>query len=135
MSRSAAGEALRDVSVRVPVSRALVLRYPLAPEQPIEEGEKLVRFDPPAETLEGERIHQWIGARFELDRPSSDLERVARQQVFVRALLEQGFDFSQVVGVDLRAGRLRRPRGGSADVEILNAPRGCARRRSTASRC
>lgn len=97
VARSAAGEALRDASVRVPVARPLVLRYPLAPEQPIEEGEKLVRFDPPAEVLEGERVHQWIGARFELDRPSSDLERIARQQVFVRALLEQGFDFSLAV--------------------------------------
>jgi len=97
VSRPAAGEALRGLSVQVPVSRSLVLRYPLAPEQPIEDGEKLVRFDPPAEILQGERIHQWIGARFELDRPSSDLERIARQQVFVRALLEQGFDFSQVV--------------------------------------
>jgi hypothetical protein len=96
VSRPAAGEALRGLSVQVPVSRSLALRYPLAPEQPIEDGEKLVRFDPPAEILQGERIHQWIGARFELDRPSSDLERIARQQVFVRALLEQGFDLGAV---------------------------------------
>ena len=98
LARSTTTEALRDIRVQVPVSRPLVLRYPLAPEQPIEDGEKLVRFNPPSETLEGERIHQWIGARFELDRPSSDLKRIARQQVFVRALLEQGFDLSECFG-------------------------------------
>jgi hypothetical protein len=81
----------------VPVARPLVLRYPLAPEQRIEDGEKLVRFDPPVETLEGERVHQWIGARFEAGRPSSDLDRIARQQVFVRALLEQRFDFARAI--------------------------------------
>jgi hypothetical protein len=97
VARSATSGAFRGISVQVPVSRPLAFRYPLAPEQPIEEGEKLVRFDPPAEILEGERIHQWIGARFELDRPSSDLERIARQQVFVRALLQQRFDVSQAL--------------------------------------
>jgi hypothetical protein len=97
LARAATRKALRNASVRVPVDRALVLRYPLAPEQRIEDGEQLVRFDPPAETLTGDRIHQWIGARFEAGRPSSDLRRIARQQTFVRALLEQGFDFAGAV--------------------------------------
>jgi hypothetical protein len=97
LARPAIRQALRDASVRVPVARPLVLRYPLAPEQRIEDGEKLVRFDPPVETLEGERVHQWIGARFEAGRPSSDLDRIARQQVFVRALLELRFDFARAV--------------------------------------
>jgi hypothetical protein len=97
LARPAIRQALRDASVRVPVARPLVLRYPLAPEQRIEDGEKLVRFDPPVETLEGERVHQWIGARFEAGRPSSDLDRIARQQVFVRALLEQRFDFARAI--------------------------------------
>lgn len=96
VARAAASLALRDVSVRVPVDRARAFRYPLAPEEPIEDGEKRVRFDPPAETLEGERIHQWIGARLEIGRASSDLDRLARQQVLVRALLAQRFDFSRV---------------------------------------
>jgi anionic cell wall polymer biosynthesis LytR-Cps2A-Psr (LCP) family protein len=96
IARAAASQALSDVSVRVRVDRARVFRYPLAPEEPIEDGEKRIRFDPPAETLEGERIHQWIGARFEVGRASSDLDRLARQQLFLRALLHQGFDFSRV---------------------------------------
>jgi anionic cell wall polymer biosynthesis LytR-Cps2A-Psr (LCP) family protein len=94
LARGATRSALGDVSVRVPVERPLALRYPLAPEQPIEDGEQVVHFDPLFETLAGERVHQWIGARFEVGRPSSDLRRIARQQVFVRALLEQHFDFS-----------------------------------------
>jgi hypothetical protein len=97
LARAATREALRDIAVRVPVEHALVLRYPLAPERRIEDGEQLVRFDPPAETLTGDRIHQWIGARFEAGRPSSDLRRIARQQTFVRALLEQSFDFTAAV--------------------------------------
>jgi hypothetical protein len=97
LSRAATKHALRDASVRVPVDRPLAFRYQLEPEEPIEDGEKLIRFDPPAETLEGERIHQWIGARFAAGRASSDLERIARQQVFLRALLQQGLDFSRFV--------------------------------------
>ena len=114
LARSTTTAALRDASVRVPVRRPLALRYPLAPEEPIEDGEKIVRFEPPAETLSGERIHQWIGARFEVDRASSDLNRIARQQVFVRALLEQGFDLS-AAPEELRSVR--------ADWEFATLPR------------
>jgi hypothetical protein len=97
LARPATRHALRDVSVRVAVDRPLAFRYPLAPELPIEDGEKVVRFDPPAETLEGERVHQWIGARFEVGRASSDLYRLERQQVLVRALLQQNFEFSRAL--------------------------------------
>jgi anionic cell wall polymer biosynthesis LytR-Cps2A-Psr (LCP) family protein len=97
LARPATRHALREVSVRVAVDRPLAFRYPLAPELPIEDGEKVVRFDPPAETLEGERVHQWIGARFEVGRASSDLHRLERQQVLVRALLHQGFDFTRAI--------------------------------------
>jgi anionic cell wall polymer biosynthesis LytR-Cps2A-Psr (LCP) family protein len=97
LARAATVHALRDVSVRVPVDRSLAFRYPLAPEEPIEHGEKVVRFDPPAETLEGERLHQWIGARLRVARAGSDLDRLARQQVLLRALLLQGFDVTPAV--------------------------------------
>jgi hypothetical protein len=79
------------------VIEAVDFWYPLSPTEPIEEGRKLVRFDPPAETLSGERIHQWLGARLRPDRASSDLERIERQQVFVRTLLDDGFDFGRVL--------------------------------------
>jgi hypothetical protein len=95
--REAIELALADVAVTVPVMEAVDFWYPLSPTEPIEEGRKLVRFDPPAETLSGERIHQWLGARLRPDRASSDLERIERQQVFVRTLLDDGFDFGRVL--------------------------------------
>jgi hypothetical protein len=70
----------------------MVFDYPLTPTAPIEEGSKTVVFDPPMEILQGERVHQWIGAR-----RGSDLHRLARQAVLVRRLLEQGFDCSAAV--------------------------------------
>jgi len=94
--REAVEAAVADVTVTVPVDEPLDFWYPLAPTEPIEDGRKLVRFAPPAEALSGERIHQWLGARLRPGRASSDLERIERQQVFVRALLEQGFDFGRL---------------------------------------
>jgi hypothetical protein len=47
--------------------------------------------------LSGERIHQWLGARYAVKGPSSDLFRITRQQVLVRRLLEDGFDFTRAL--------------------------------------
>ncbi|MGQ0765479.1 MAG: hypothetical protein ACT4OZ_07420 [Gemmatimonadota bacterium] len=98
--RSAAERAVRDVVVTVPVDRVRRFWYPLEPTLLIEDGAKLIRFDPPHETLSGERIHQWIGARSSADdsrRELPDLDRIRRQQVFVRCLLDGAFDFSRVL--------------------------------------
>lgn len=94
LRRRAAERALAGLSVTVPVPAPLDMLYPLAPRIRIQEGHKIVRFHPPEERLEGERIHQWIGARRVLRGPSGDLARIRRQQVFVRRLLETGFDFA-----------------------------------------
>ena len=88
-SRTATEAALSNVSVNVPVPLHMEFAYPLTPTAPIEEGSKQVSFKPPAETLKGERVHQWIGAR-----GGSDLHRIERQKIFVRRLLETGFNFS-----------------------------------------
>lgn len=95
--REAIEAAVADLTVTVPVTEPLDFWYPLSPTEPIEEGRKLVRFDPPAESLSGERIHQWLGARLRPGRASSDLERIERQQVFVRGLLDDGFDFARLL--------------------------------------
>jgi hypothetical protein len=63
--------------------------YPLTPTSRIEDGSKTITFNPPAENLSGERIHQWIGAR-----GATDLHRIERQKIFLRRLLDTGFDFS-----------------------------------------
>lgn len=97
LRRGATIAALADVEIEVPVSLPLDFWYPLSPMQPIEGGRKKVSFRPPAERLSGERLHQWIGARYAVAGPSSDLHRLARQRVLLRALLEQRADFSAVL--------------------------------------
>jgi hypothetical protein len=97
LRRIAVERALDGLSITVPVPAPLDLLYPLAPRTFIEDGRKVVRFRPPEERLEGERIHQWIGARQVLSGKSGDLMRIGRQHVFVRRLLETGFDFRAAV--------------------------------------
>ena len=97
LRRGATERAAAAISVEVPIDEHIDFLYPLVPTRPIEEGHKLIHFDPPSERLEGERIHQWIGARLAQERKSSDLERIQRQQVFLRALLQQSFDFKSLI--------------------------------------
>lgn len=95
VAREAAEAFLAGVVVTVPVEAPVRLWYPVTPRARIEDGRIPVDFDPPAETLRGERIHQWIGGRSSrvADTRLPDLVRIARQQVFVRALLREGLDF------------------------------------------
>ena len=98
--RSAVEQALDRASVTVPVERERRYWYPLAPTLRLEDGRKLVAFNPPRETLHGERIHQWLGARQSGGGPLGtlpDLDRIERQQVLVRALLRDGFRFNQAL--------------------------------------
>lgn len=96
LPRSAVEHALEGAAVTVPVEEPIALWYPLAPQLRLEDGRRPVDFTPPSEELRGERIHQWLGARQGRDpaRPTSDLHRIRRQQVFVRAALQQGLDVS-----------------------------------------
>ena len=92
VQREAAELLLSDAEVEVPVHEPLRYWYPLAPRANIEDGRKEVVFDPPAERLAGERIHQWLGARAAIGPyRGGDLDRIERQQVFVPAFLRQGF--------------------------------------------
>lgn len=98
--RSAVEHALRGLRISVPVDRPRRYWYPLEPTLRLEDGAKLIVFEPPQETLVGERIHQWIGARRSADTPPPrlpDLDRIERQQILVRCLLEEGFDFSSTL--------------------------------------
>jgi hypothetical protein len=92
VSRAATERALADVSVIVPVPAQMTFLYPLTPTSRIEDGSKPVVFNPPAEILRGERIHQWLGAR-----AGSDLHRIERQKIFMRRLLEQRFPFARLL--------------------------------------
>ena len=99
LSRSTVERALASIDVTVPVHQPLQFWYPMSPTERIQEGRKPVDFMPPRERLRGERVHQWIGARHVRDpsTPGSDLARIGRQQVLVRRLLRDGFDFSMVL--------------------------------------
>lgn len=104
----ATSEALLDgIVVVVPVKAPIRLWYPLHPHTRLQDGRRPVDFDPPRETLTGERVHQWIGGRTSRVPVGGmpDLLRIGRQQVFVRALLRQHVD-------------LRRVREGPRPVEI-----------------
>jgi hypothetical protein len=91
-------QALEGVRVHVRVKKRLQFWYPLSPTTPIEDGRKPIDFGPPSEILSGERLHQWIGARYARDGgTSTDFERIRRQQILLRALLKMRFAFASVV--------------------------------------
>ncbi|MCO6432371.1 MAG: LCP family protein [Deltaproteobacteria bacterium] len=88
--RTLVSDCLNNAEVVVPVPFELRFRYPLSPVTPIEEGYKMVSFSPPKEVLRGERIHQWLGARYgEIE--SGDLPRLRRQRTFFQAWMAAGY--------------------------------------------
>ncbi|MBK9240061.1 MAG: LCP family protein [Acidobacteria bacterium] len=100
VQRSAVERALSTLRITVPVDRTRRYWYPMLPRLRLQDGRKLVQFDPPEETLEGERIHQWLGARRSADTlppKFPDMDRIERQQTFIRRLLQEGFDFSKLL--------------------------------------
>ena len=121
LRREATEAALADATVVVPVRRRLDFWYPLGPTLRLQDGRKPISFRPPSETLNGERIHQWLGARtvaepapgtcarmsrvlartrrilFRQGPRLPDLARIERQKIFVRELLRAGFDFGRAL--------------------------------------
>jgi anionic cell wall polymer biosynthesis LytR-Cps2A-Psr (LCP) family protein len=98
--RSAVERAIANLRISVPIDRTRRYWYPLEPTLNLQDGAKLVVFEPPQETLVGERIHQWVGARKSADTPPPklpDLDRIERQKILVRRLLEERFDFSRTL--------------------------------------
>jgi len=99
VDRRAAERALEGARLTVPVAERLEFWYPLEPGLRIEDGRKRISFEPPAETLEGERLHQWLGARYLVSGRGTDLDRIQRQRTLAKAMLEQGFDFGRPVEI------------------------------------
>jgi len=97
LRRTATAESLRDAQVYVPIRKVMRFWYPLHPTRPIEEGRKPIVFTPPGELRAGERIHQWMGARYTIDKRNSDLRRLDRHITLLRSLLEQNFDFTRLI--------------------------------------
>jgi hypothetical protein len=98
LSREAVERGLEGATVMMPVRERLEFWYPLHPKSKIERGRKRVVFQPPVERLSGERIHQWLGARYRVGRAGSDLLRIERQQELLAVMLAAGFDFRRFLG-------------------------------------
>ena len=109
VNRAATERFAEGLEVVVPVEAPLEFLYPLEPTRPIQEGAKVIRFDPPEERLRGERLHQWVGARKRAGAVGSDLPRVARQQTLLRVLLETGISLAPVLSDPEHVRRFRRP--------------------------
>jgi len=89
---------LGQVDVTVPVERPVRYWYPLAPQSRIEDGRREVSFEPPSERLTGDRVHEWLGARYDVSGFSGgDIGRMARQQVFLRELLRTDFPLGDAI--------------------------------------
>lgn len=102
LGRAAIERATADVAIRMPVERSMSFWYPLAPARPIEEGRKRVTFAAPVERLAGERLHQWVGARYAVEPgDEGDLHRIRRQQQLVAVMLGAGFDFQRFLAPGL----------------------------------
>jgi anionic cell wall polymer biosynthesis LytR-Cps2A-Psr (LCP) family protein len=109
VNRAATERFADQLDVVVPVDHPLRFRYPIAPDRRLQDGAKIVEFEPPAARLTGERVHQWVGARYEVGRSGSDLRRVARQQVLLRVLLERGVSLEPVLDREDEIRRFRAP--------------------------
>jgi hypothetical protein len=97
LRRAATIDGLKDIQIYVPIRKVMKFWYPLYPTRPIEDGRKSIVFTPPGELLSGERIHQWMGARYTIDEGNSDIRRLDRHITLLHSLLEQNFDFTRLV--------------------------------------
>jgi len=97
LSRAATEAGLEDLVLLMPVRERMEFWYPLTPTSPIREAKKRIVFEPPIERLSGERLHQWLGARRRIDKPSDDRGRISRQQELVAVALGEGIDFSRFI--------------------------------------
>jgi hypothetical protein len=91
-----------EINISIPITRNFY--YPLHRQAPIEKGKRLITFTAPNEILAGERIHEYIGARYLADkvpqqdnhipRPYfSDFDRIRRQQKLLKTLLKNKYNF------------------------------------------
>jgi hypothetical protein len=95
--RGATESFLSGLSVTVPVAQTEEYWYPAYPGARVQDSRRRVIFRAPEETLTGIRLHEWIGARTSVNRDRTDLDRLARQQVFIRRLLEEQVEFSSIL--------------------------------------
>ena len=86
---------INEIKINIPITREYY--YPLNRLDEIEKGKKIISFNYPCEILSGERLHQWIGARYAV-KPygiiGTDLDRINRQQVLIKEILKNNLKFN-----------------------------------------
>lgn len=82
-------------NINVPVEKKMSYYYPLNRHVPIEEGKKIIDFDPPFEKLQDDRFHEWIGARYNITpiKTYPDFDRIERQQILLSELLKKNINY------------------------------------------
>jgi hypothetical protein len=85
-----------EINISIPITRNFY--YPLHRQAPIENGKRLITFTAPNEILAGDRIHEYIGARYVADNdiPTPyfpDFDRIRRQQKLLKTLLQKKYKF------------------------------------------
>jgi anionic cell wall polymer biosynthesis LytR-Cps2A-Psr (LCP) family protein len=93
LDRYAVERGLEGAVIPIQVPERMEFWYPLEPTMEIEEGRKRVVFESGLAHLSGERLHQWLGARYAVATAGSDLDRIDRQQRLLAVMLGLGFDF------------------------------------------
>lgn len=83
---------IRLGEITVPIAITRHFYYPLHRHTNIEDGKRLIQFTAPNEILAGDRIHEYIGARFAADsklipKHFPDFDRIRRQQNLLKQLL------------------------------------------------
>jgi len=63
----------------------------------IEDGKKIIEFKAPSEILSGDRFHEWIGARYSINRDATDFDRIYRQEILLTEIIKNKIDFSNLV--------------------------------------
>jgi hypothetical protein len=83
---------IRLGEITVPIAITRHFYYPLHRHTNIEDGKRLIKFTAPNEILAGDRIHEYIGARYAADsqlisKHFPDFDRIRRQQNLLKQLL------------------------------------------------
>jgi anionic cell wall polymer biosynthesis LytR-Cps2A-Psr (LCP) family protein len=83
--------------IKIPVNKDLKFFYPLHRYTLIEDGKKIIEFKAPSEILSGDRIHEWIGARYSIKKDTTDIHRISRQEILLTEIIKNKIDFSNLI--------------------------------------
>ena len=67
-------------SIYVPLYKTLSFEYPLHRHKPIEDGKQIITFSEPGEYLSGDRIHEFIGARYPILN-TNDKKKLFKEEI------------------------------------------------------